>query len=983
MSSHSSSQIRHQPQSASEPPRPGSTTTGPAIVNSGSMTPPLDDQPTVISKGLPLGAPLAISSLSPAEMGRVLLGQRLGHYDLLEFVGGGGMGAVFKSHDTMLDRIVAVKVLSKVQSDDEETLRRFKNEAQSAARLDHDNIGRVHYVGEDRGWHYIVFEYIEGVNLRDLVLHGGPLPLRQAVSITLQVADALAHASQRDVVHRDIKPSNVLITPEGRAKLVDMGLARLHQVAQPDQDLTASGVTLGTFDYISPEQARDPRNADVRSDLYSLGCTLYFALSGRPPFPEGTVLQKLLQHQADEPVDARQFRSDLPDELLRILKKLLAKTPQQRYQRPEYLVNDLLALAARYGLEVPPPVASSRLASAPAQAPRWARHLPWAVPLAVLAAVVTFYALFTSETGGNSGPPLIHHPAAHDGAVGPGSAATEDTISASSTARSGESRLSGDGKNADEASKNEMPFRTADSLSPTSLTAKFPSATANSPDVPPDSAPGAPNPLNPTPANGTPPRTADSSAAGTVIQPSKGIAGSVPEAGTPSSGTQPNLGVPASASASEKHDISAPSTSTDQTSNGGDDSSLAPVLVVDPAAASLHSTSVYATLADACRAARNGDLIEVRTNGLLRERPIDLVGLTLSIRAGKGYSPIVSFQPQKVDLSLDRHTMLTLSGSQLTLIGLQIELNLPRDAVSSWSLAEIRPGESLRMEDCAVTVRGSLDSSAMPGPDVAIFDVRPVPDPGMASDDAPVVRPPASLQLKNCILRGEATVVRSDELQPATIEWTDGILATNQWFFSAAGGSSDTKLQGATQLKLQHVTALIKSGFCRLTNSQDDPLQLPLSVEATDCIFICDPTAALLDQSGNDSIDAYRARITWNGQRNFYEGISTFWQISPSGAEVSQMTFAEWVAHWGANEIQPMLDKVAWQRLPNDGKPVDLLVPADFALRSGGNAALHSAPDGSAAGMDPSELPPIGEPETLPSSVRSSSHGTRTGSESP
>lgn len=159
----------------------------------------------------------------------------------------------------------------------------------------------MHYVGEDRGVHYIVFEFIEGVNLRDRVEQIGPLSLSEAVSFTYQIAQALAHSSHRDVIHRDIKPSNVLITPDGKAKLVDMGLARLTRVAQANNDLTASGVTLGTFDYISPEQARDPRGADVRSDLYSLGCSFFYMLTGRPPFPEGTVLQKLLQHQADVP----------------------------------------------------------------------------------------------------------------------------------------------------------------------------------------------------------------------------------------------------------------------------------------------------------------------------------------------------------------------------------------------------------------------------------------------------------------------------------------------------------------------------------------------------------------------------------------------------------------------------------------------------------------------------------------------------------
>ena len=127
------------------------------------------------------------------------------------------------------------------------------------------------------------------------------------------------------MVHRDIKPSNVLITPDGRVKLIDMGLARLRVADPAVADLTASGVTLGTFDYISPEQARDPRNADIRSDIYSLGCTFFFMLAGRPPFPEGTVLQKLLQHQGDQPPDIQEVRPELPAESSRVLQKMMQR----------------------------------------------------------------------------------------------------------------------------------------------------------------------------------------------------------------------------------------------------------------------------------------------------------------------------------------------------------------------------------------------------------------------------------------------------------------------------------------------------------------------------------------------------------------------------------------------------------------------------------------------------------------------------------
>ena len=287
----------------------------------------------------PLGDAISDSALRILQ-GRILPGDHLEHFELLQYVGGGGMGRVFRALDTRLARPVALKVLSPDQAADRDTLLRFQNEAQSAARLDHGNIARVFYVGEDRGLHFIVFEFIEGVNIRDLVESKGPLPLVEALSYTLQTAEALAHASRRSVVHRDIKPSNLLITPEGQVKLIDMGLARLREVNHPAADLTASGVTLGTFDYISPEQARDPRNADLRSDLYSLGCTFFFMLTGRPPFPDGTVLQKLLQHQGDQPPDVRQFRPELPDGVTRVLRRTLAKDPRHRYTDAAEMVAD-------------------------------------------------------------------------------------------------------------------------------------------------------------------------------------------------------------------------------------------------------------------------------------------------------------------------------------------------------------------------------------------------------------------------------------------------------------------------------------------------------------------------------------------------------------------------------------------------------------------------------------------------------------------
>jgi serine/threonine protein kinase len=390
-----------------------------------NASPARDDQPTIISSRQPL-PPLGDMSESTCRIlqGKILPGDRLGHFDLLEYIGGGGMGRVYRALDTRLARTVALKILSSEQMIDDDTRMRFQNEAQSAARLDHENIARVYYVGEDRGVQYIVFEFIDGVNVRTLVEREGPLELTQAVSYTLQVAEALAHAAQRDVVHRDIKPSNVLIASSGRVKLIDMGLARFKQADPAAADLTASGVTLGTFDYISPEQARDPRNADTRSDIYSLGCTFFFMLTGRPPFPEGTVLQKLLQHQGDRPPDVRQLRPDLPEQVGRILEKMLAKEPRRRYAQPAELVADLIDLSKRIGLRLT--LRPENAKPAGKKRSHWEmllRQVPWLAPAVILLGVV----LLINAPWTANDDRLDGHPILLTGQEGPNGAAENES----------------------------------------------------------------------------------------------------------------------------------------------------------------------------------------------------------------------------------------------------------------------------------------------------------------------------------------------------------------------------------------------------------------------------------------------------------------------------------------------------------------------------------------------------------------------------
>ena len=353
----------------------------PIMSDSKHLSPPAADAEEFVSETMQFLQP-ADSTPSAAKL--FAAGTPLGHYIIKKHIGGGGMGQVYLATDTVLDRDVAIKVLTQKRGSDQGIVDRFMNEARSAARLNHEHIAQVYFAGEESGIPFIAFEYVEGTNVRMMVEEHDVFPLPQALSYLLQIAHALAHAAAHGVIHRDVKPSNILITREGRAKLIDMGLARLQDTSAAQGDLTASGVTLGTFDYISPEQARDPRNADIRSDIYSLGCTFFFMLAGRPPFPEGTVLQKLLQHQGDAPPDIRSFQPAIPSEIAFIIQKMMAKDPKQRFQTPKVLVDALTDAARRLGMR---PAGQGNLVWTPTRPHRRSyllRHIPWIVAVLVL-----------------------------------------------------------------------------------------------------------------------------------------------------------------------------------------------------------------------------------------------------------------------------------------------------------------------------------------------------------------------------------------------------------------------------------------------------------------------------------------------------------------------------------------------------------------------------------------------------------------------
>jgi serine/threonine protein kinase len=290
----------------------------------------------------------------------------LGKYKLLGHIGTGGMSSVYLAeHTRMLDKR-AIKVLPRTRVKDATYLARFQLEAKAIASLSHPNIVLAYDIDNEGDVHYIVMEYVEGVDLQVLVRRDGPLSPIQAALLIAQAADGLQHAHQRGVVHRDVKPANLLLDLDGRIRLLDMGLALVS--AQDEESLTVmhNENVLGTADYLAPEQALNSHQVDHRADIYGLGCTLYYLLTGHPPFPEGTLAQRIAKHQKVMPTSIRLLRDDCPGELEGICVKMMQKEPQYRYQS----ATDVAEALRQFAAHAPPAkkLVPAKIGSVPAAA---------------------------------------------------------------------------------------------------------------------------------------------------------------------------------------------------------------------------------------------------------------------------------------------------------------------------------------------------------------------------------------------------------------------------------------------------------------------------------------------------------------------------------------------------------------------------------------------------------------------------------------
>jgi response regulator RpfG family c-di-GMP phosphodiesterase/serine/threonine protein kinase len=294
-------------------------------------------------------------------------GLLLGNYRVLDRIGAGGMGVVFKAEHVRMRRIVAIKILPRFEAGDGRLMRRFLSEMRTLAQLRHPNIvnaiddGELPATHEDPSLYYFVMEHVPGRDLEDLIEANGPMPVEEACSLIYQVASALAEAHAHNLVHRDIKPSNIRITPDGQAKLLDFGLVRHFH-----HRMTEQGTVLGTLDYLSPEQARDASSVDIRADIYSLGGTLYWCLTGQVPFPEsGTMAESLIRRFTQRPPALRVVNPDLSAELESVIQRMMACNPDDRYPTPQAVMNALLGFVKTEGRSTAEPAVKAERRLAP------------------------------------------------------------------------------------------------------------------------------------------------------------------------------------------------------------------------------------------------------------------------------------------------------------------------------------------------------------------------------------------------------------------------------------------------------------------------------------------------------------------------------------------------------------------------------------------------------------------------------------------
>jgi serine/threonine-protein kinase len=814
------------------------TSAPPFGVENDEETERLEDERTVVSRTKPVEVEpknepsrrrdAEDDALDGGDGGALKPGAMFGHFVVTKYIGGGGMGRVYEGRDTALDRKVAIKVLPRQRAQDVGTVARFLNEAKSAARLNHEHIAQVYFCGEQNGVPFIAFEYVYGVNLRDYVRERGVLELDEAIGYVLQAADALAHAAAHGVTHRDVKPSNIIVTPQKRAKLIDMGLARLLKSDVAD-DLTESGVTLGTFDYISPEQARDPRAADVRSDIYSLGCTFYYMLVGTPPFPEGTMLQKLLQHQGDEPPDVREANPAIPIEVAAVVKKMMRKIPDERYQTPESLILDLREIAEMIGLRL----SGRGFIDVAAEERRVAPSTP-RTPAAIVCAVFLAFVAVLYWSPGRPAPTLPNvdvplspiAPTVEPGAETRGA----ENGNAATVANDANGTLGSEMETTSLSSASEVEGET---LTAAELDALYAEARIGCADVPPlyvdDGAEWRRSFLSGSAASGDSKRVAWGWRSRRRVASGVGV------------GAPANVQFLATA-------YSFLGTSTTAGANGArtDVASANATRTVDRVGDGPQTfATLQAALAPPSGAADDRPIrVELKFDGALATPPISLVGRKVEIVAADGFRPTLVFNPRNVADGAWSERMFFLNASELTLRGVSIDFTVPtQDVVASqWSVFEATGATALTLIDSTATVCNAPGEafSAPLHSNVAFFRStfeNPTLDE-LEIGSAEPERVAPSIRLDGVFVRGEAALFATNGVGDSLEARRCGFNLSGPIFWAneteTTGANASTSVVERSTLSFDRTVVVGRSALASLGEREDASGELtPLDVSLT------------------------------------------------------------------------------------------------------------------------------------------------------
>jgi serine/threonine protein kinase len=826
-------------------------------------------------------------------------GAQLGHFVIESKIGTGGMGSVFQAKDTRLDRIVALKVLTPTQSCDLSAIQRFQNEAQSAARMDHENIARVHYFGEDNGLHFIAYEFISGINVREQIRQRGQLNPGEAVNFTSQIASALNHMSSEGVVHRDIKPSNIIITPNGRAKLVDLGLARKQSVDE-SQELTTAGTTLGTFDYISPEQAKDPRNVDVRSDIYSLGCTLYHMLTGEPPYPEGTVLQKLLDHQGTDPPNPCRKNRSVPLALGAAVQKMMASDLRTRYATPDDLIRDLMPFVGKMVLR---DLGSAGLvwASPESKGSRfWEKHLGWMITVAVLLLIVFFIDRFsgglTDEITKNEGP----------GFGGKNSIPNHNPVPNT-------------GKNQIFDPSQEYPLQ----LSPPTL---FDGEQDVQPFIPLLSK----NDLLPT-------RDPIRESSITKILPP---VEALKPAGWNIESSPPDNPQPTVLIVSAGGDVKSYQTleAACRDSNDGD-------------VIKLNTNGRLLVSADKPLKVTNKEITILAgkdRDGKSYRPLIEFVAGSISESEDIRMLTLVDGSVNFINVDLKMDTSSTSEAG----------------ATGKWTFFRSHGADTVRIDNAVLTVVNpgpkSLPAAVF---ELASQPASSRSNTMMMNNDQGDELRGFRFEIVGSFVRGGCDLFSGRYARPGRMKIENSVVAVERSLLNVIGDEQNEPPENSTlELRLEHITCLVGNGLLKV-HSGDDGLAgnlIPLDVTtARNNIFATKTDSPLVSMTGTSDIQDFKRILNWNGSRNYYGPFDMYWLIKrdPTAEPVLALDYHRWKRFWGRSDQETGLletrvvwiQKKRWQR-----KLFSKITPTDIELEPDAdvNPAFLGADDGSDAGAD-------------------------------